>query len=160
MVIKTFSFPLWFMTIQPLLSSQLIFTHKCLLKCQTPTQLSSHLHYHNDCCQPTPTTTTVFFMSMYALENRKFTQLLPMLTSDYSPRCFTTTLWQVLVSCSYVCCNNNNNNRLYIHHGAECLKLHQAGYCKNPPSRNQKVGLQQRASYTPHGYTLDSPSLP
>lgn len=40
-------FPLQSIEMKPLLPSQLIFTLKCLPKCECPTQLSSHLHYQD-----------------------------------------------------------------------------------------------------------------
>lgn len=102
--------------IQSLLASQLIFTLKCLFKCQTPNTAFISFALSQLLLPANTYQYNCFFMYMYASEDRKFTHLLPMLTSDYSPRCFNTTLLQVLVSCNYVC--SNNNSRLYIYHGA------------------------------------------
>lgn len=51
---------------QSLLPSQLIF-HSLASPAvpNPPTQLSSHLHYHNLCCQHTPTSATVFFLFFF-----------------------------------------------------------------------------------------------
>lgn len=57
-------------------------------------------------------------------------------------------LWLLLVSCSYA---SFNNNRLYIYHGAGCLKLEQpAGCsCENPSTLNQKRGATTRSFFIP-----------
>lgn len=64
----TFLFARLRQLILKLLPCRLIFTLCLLLRCQNlPTQLSSHLHYHNLCCQHTPTSATAPPLPFFSL---------------------------------------------------------------------------------------------
>ena len=109
MVVWTFSFPLQPIKTQSLLPSQLIFTPKCLIKCQTPNTAFISFALSQRLLSPANTYqyNCFFFVCVHVSLQRQ--KIHSSSASDYySPRCFSTTLWQVLVSCSYVCCNNNN----------------------------------------------------
>lgn len=116
-VIWTFSFPL-----QPIKETVIVAfsvdfslpSVSCSANPPPPTQLSSHLHYHNLCCQHTPTSATIFFFLFYfhvycayASEDIKILSFFT--RAGCRLRGFTATFWQVWVSSG-----SDNKDRLYF----------------------------------------------